>query len=65
MKIAVMGAGAIGCYFGARLAAAGEEVHFIGRGPHLKAMNEKGLKIVSPHAMMMRSAPKVFTSASS
>jgi 2-dehydropantoate 2-reductase len=49
MKIAVMGAGAIGCYFGARLAAAGEEVHFIGRGPHLKAMNEKGLKIVSPH----------------
>ena len=49
MKIAVMGAGAIGCYFGARLAAAGEEVHFIGRGPHLKAMREKGLKIFSPH----------------
>jgi 2-dehydropantoate 2-reductase len=49
MKIAVMGAGAIGCYFGARLAAAGEEVHFIARGPHLKAMQEKGLQIYSPH----------------
>lgn len=49
MKIAVMGAGAIGCYFGGRLAAAGEDVHFIARGPHLKAMQEKGLQIFSPH----------------
>ena len=49
MKFAVMGAGAIGCYFGARLAAAGEEVHFIGRGPHLKAMQQNGLKLISPH----------------
>ena len=49
MKIIVMGAGAIGCYFGARLAAAGEDVHFIGRGPHLKAMQNRGLRIISPH----------------
>lgn len=50
MKIAVMGAGAIGCYFGARLALAGEEVHFIGRGSaHYQAMRDKGLSIVSPH----------------
>jgi 2-dehydropantoate 2-reductase len=50
MKIAVMGAGAIGSYFGGRLVAAGEEVHFIGRGsPHLRAMAEKGLKIISHH----------------
>lgn len=50
MKIAVMGAGAIGSYFGGRLAAAGEDVHFIGRGgAHLKAMREKGLKIISHH----------------
>ncbi len=50
MKIAVMGAGAIGSYFGGRLVAAGEEVHFIGRGsPHLQAMGEKGLKIFSHH----------------
>jgi 2-dehydropantoate 2-reductase len=50
MKIAVMGAGAIGSYFGGRLVAAGEEVHFIGRGsPHLQAMGNKGLKIISYH----------------
>lgn len=49
MKIAVMGAGAIGCYFGARLVAAGEEVHFIARGTYLKGMRDKGLKILSPH----------------
>jgi len=50
MKIAVMGAGAIGSYFGGRLVAAGEEVHFIGRGgPHLQAMRDKGLKIISHH----------------
>jgi 2-dehydropantoate 2-reductase len=49
MKIAVMGAGAIGSKFGGRLAAAGEDVHFIARGPHLKAMQEKGLQIFSPH----------------
>lgn len=50
MKIAVMGAGAIGSYFGGRLVAGGEEVHFIGRGsPHMKAMAEKGLKIISLH----------------
>lgn len=50
MKIAVMGAGAIGCYFGARLALAGEEVHFIGRGSaHYQAMRDKGLTIISPH----------------
>ena len=49
MKIAVMGAGAIGCYFGGRLAAGGDEVHFIARGAQLRALQEKGLKIVSPH----------------
>lgn len=48
MKFAVMGAGAIGCYYGARLAASGEEVHFIARGPHLQAMHDKGLQIYSP-----------------
>jgi 2-dehydropantoate 2-reductase len=52
MKIAVMGAGAIGCYFGGRLLAAGEDVSFIARGPHLKAMQNKGLQIISPHGDM-------------
>jgi 2-dehydropantoate 2-reductase len=49
MRIAVMGAGAIGCYFGGRLAAGGDEVHFVARGAQLRALREKGLRIISPH----------------
>lgn len=49
MKIAVMGAGAIGSYFGGLLARSGEDVWFVARGPHLKAMREKGLRIESPY----------------
>jgi 2-dehydropantoate 2-reductase len=48
MRIAVMAAGAVGGYFGARLAAAGHEVHFIARGAHLEAIRKDGLKIESP-----------------
>ncbi|MEH6836859.1 MULTISPECIES: ketopantoate reductase family protein [Falsihalocynthiibacter] len=48
MRIAVMGAGALGGYFGARLAAAGNEVVLIARGAHLAAIQERGLKILSP-----------------
>src|ERR1044071_6746332 len=47
LKVAVYGAGGVGGYFGARLAAAGNEVHFIARGRHLAAMREKGLKVES------------------
>jgi 2-dehydropantoate 2-reductase len=47
VKIAVYGAGGVGGYFGARLAAAGNEVHFIARGAHLRAMREHGLKVES------------------
>lgn len=61
MKIAVMGAGAIGCYFGGRLAAVGEEVHFIARGAQLQALREKGLRIFSPHGDDY--LPKVLTAA--
>lgn len=49
MKIAVMGAGALGCYFGARLAETGHEVWFIARGAHLGAMRADGLRIESPN----------------
>ncbi len=45
MKIVVMGPGGVGGYFGARLAAAGNDVTFIARGSHLAAMREKGLKL--------------------
>jgi 2-dehydropantoate 2-reductase len=48
MKIAVLGSGAVGGYYGARLARAGHDVTFIARGAHLAAMREKGLEIRSP-----------------
>lgn len=47
MRIAVMGSGAVGGYFGAKLAAAGHEVCFIARGPHLQAMQRSGLRVRS------------------
>ena len=48
MKIAVMGAGALGGYFGGRLAAAGHDVTLIARGAHLAAIKANGLRIQSP-----------------
>ena len=42
-----MGAGAIGSYFGGRLAQAGFDVSFIARGAHLAAIRENGLKVLS------------------
>lgn len=47
MRIAVMGAGGIGGYFGARLALSGTDVTFIARGRHLAAMREHGLRVES------------------
>lgn len=49
MRIAIMGAGGVGGYYGARLEAAGEEVHLIARGPHLAAIREGGLHLDSHH----------------
>jgi 2-dehydropantoate 2-reductase len=46
MKIAVLGAGAIGGFLGARLARAGVDVVLIARGPHLQAMRESGLRVI-------------------
>ena len=48
MHIAVIGAGGVGGYFGARLAAAGERVTFVQRGAHLAAMRAGGLTVSSP-----------------
>jgi len=42
-----MGAGGVGGYFGAKLAASGEEVHFIARGAHLEAIQSNGLQVYS------------------
>ena len=47
MKILIMGAGAVGAYFGARLQQAGEEVVFCARGENLRALRENGLEIRS------------------
>ncbi len=48
MRIAIMGAGGVGSYFGARLAASGEDVTFIARGRHLAALRERGMSLKSP-----------------
>src|SRR5215210_2457316 len=45
MKIAVMGSGGVGGFYGGRLAHAGYDVSFVARGAHLAAMREQGLKI--------------------
>ncbi len=45
MKFAIVGAGAIGAYVGASLAAGGEEVALLARGPHLEAMRKSGVRI--------------------
>jgi 2-dehydropantoate 2-reductase len=47
MRIAVFGAGAVGGYFGGRLAQAGVDVTFIARGAHLEAIQQKGLRVDS------------------
>lgn len=47
MKIVVAGAGAVGGYIGARLARAGGDVTLFARGPHLRAMSERGLSVRS------------------
>lgn len=48
MKIAVMGAGALGCYFGGRVQAARGDVAYVARGAHLDALRRNGLKVTSP-----------------
>lgn len=47
MRIAVVGTGGVGGYFGGRLAQAGHEVHFIARGAHLDAIQRHGLQVES------------------
>ncbi|HEX2544017.1 MAG TPA: 2-dehydropantoate 2-reductase [Ramlibacter sp.] len=45
MKVAVMGAGAVGCYFGGMLARAGHDVTFIARPQHVEAITRDGLRM--------------------
>ena len=46
MKVCIFGAGAIGGYMGVKLAKAGAHVSLVARGPHLAAMQEKGLTLI-------------------
>lgn len=47
MKLAVVGSGGVGAYFGGRLAEAGHDVTFVARGAHLDAMRAEGLRVLS------------------
>lgn len=46
-SLLVFGAGAVGCYYGARLARRGMDLHFVARGDHLEAMCNRGLQVES------------------
>jgi 2-dehydropantoate 2-reductase len=48
LKFLIAGAGAIGGYIGAKLARAGEDITLFARGPHLAAMQSRGLRVLSP-----------------
>ncbi|MFC5958839.1 2-dehydropantoate 2-reductase [Streptomyces pratens] len=48
MKVAVLGTGAIGAYVGTALHRAGADVHLVARGPHLAAMRQYGVRVLSP-----------------
>jgi len=48
VKVVVLGAGAIGAYVGAALARGGTEVTLVARGEHLRALRERGVRVLSP-----------------
>jgi 2-dehydropantoate 2-reductase len=52
MRIAIMGAGGVGGFFGAKLALAGSDVTFIARGRHLDAIRANGLRVESSTGAM-------------
>ena len=60
MKFAIVGTGAVGGYFGARLAADGNEVLFIARGRNREAMRASGLRVLSPLGDVRVEKPWVF-----
>ena len=59
MKIAIMGSGGVGAYYGGLLAIAGQEVTFIARGAHLQTLRVKGLQVKSVHGDFTVSPVKV------
>ncbi|MCW3012931.1 MAG: 2-dehydropantoate 2-reductase [Solirubrobacterales bacterium] len=57
MRIAVLGAGAIGAYVGAALARGGADVHIVARGAHLEAMRRNGIRVMSPRGNFEAAPP--------
>lgn len=62
MKILVVGAGAVGGYFGARLAEAGRDVTFLVRPARAQQLQRDGLRVLSPHGNLTLK-PQIVTSA--
>ncbi len=60
MRFVIVGAGGVGGYFGARLAAAGNEVAFVARGAHREAMSRRGLTVRSALGDLHIAEPAVF-----
>jgi 2-dehydropantoate 2-reductase len=57
MKVAVLGAGAIGAYVGAALARGGADVHLVARGANLEAMRRDGIRVRSPRGDFAAAPP--------
>lgn len=57
MKIAVMGAGGVGGFYGGRMANHGLDVAFVARGPHLEALRRDGLRVESPSVGNFKVSP--------
>ena len=57
VKVAVVGAGAIGAYVGAALHRGGADVHLIARGEHLAAMRQNGITVLSPRGDFHAQSP--------
>ena len=57
MRVAVLGAGAIGAYVGAALHRGGTDVHLIARGEHMEAIRERGVRVVSPRGDFTATTP--------
>ena len=58
MRMAIMGTGGVGGYYGGLLSKQGREVIFIARGAHLQALREKGLRVKSVHGDFLVSPVK-------
>jgi ketopantoate reductase len=58
MRVAVLGAGAIGAYVGAALHRGGTEVHLIARGAHLEEIRSNGVKVLSPRGDFAARTPE-------